>query len=310
MRPGTRIAALAGFALLCGAAMAAAEEPTYVGVETCVTCHDDKEASLKDSHHGSPEFARLSPHGCETCHGPGSAHADDPDNVTPPIDFEGNASLASEKSAVCLSCHGGQRHLAFWESGRHRKNDVTCANCHSVHGQVADDEPSIAPYRTTQRKLEYEICGDCHKNIRTQLSKNSHHPIQEGKVTCSDCHNPHGALSPSMIKNESVNQLCVDCHVEKRGPFVFAHLPVEENCLSCHNPHGSNVSKLLTFKPPQLCQDCHGGAHGQYAYGASFAVGGANQDRASRFDARACINCHQMIHGSNAPGSRGQKLLR
>jgi DmsE family decaheme c-type cytochrome len=129
-------------------------------------------------------------------------------------------------------------------------------------------------------------------------------------MNCTDCHNPHGALSPVMIKDESVNQLCLNCHTDKRGPFVFAHMPVEENCLSCHNSHGSNISKLLTVKPPQLCQDCHGGAHGQYAYGASFAVGGANQDRASRFDARACINCHQMIHGSNAPGSRGHAFLR
>ena len=307
-RANAWVAALLAAGAMLGFSPLLADEPTYVGVETCVTCHDDKEAGLKDTHHASPEFARLSPHGCESCHGPGSAHVDDPDNVKPPIDFMGRGSLAVEKSSVCLSCHGGQRHLAFWESGRHKKNDVACSNCHSVHGKTMD--PSIAPYRTTQRTLEYEICGDCHKNIRTQLSKNSHHPIQEGKVTCSDCHNPHGALSPSMIKNESVNQLCFDCHVEKRGPFTFAHVPVEENCLSCHNPHGSNVPKLLAVKVPQLCQDCHGGAHGQYAYGASFGIGGANQDRASRFDARACINCHQMIHGSNAPGSRGQKLLR
>jgi DmsE family decaheme c-type cytochrome len=112
------------------------------------------------------------------------------------------------------------------------------------------------------------------------------------------------------VKNESTNQLCWGCHVDKRGPFVWAHLPVEENCLSCHNSHGSNVPKLLTVKVPQLCQDCHGSGHGQYAYGSTFGVGGADQARASRFDARACVNCHQLIHGSNAPASRGEFLIR
>ena len=94
------------------------------------------------------------------------------------------------------------------------------------------------------------------------------------------------------------------------GPFVWAHMPVEENCLSCHNSHGSNIPKLLTVKVPQLCQDCHGSAHGQYAYGATFGIGGANQANSARFMSRSCVNCHQMIHGSNAPASRGHFLLR
>lgn len=307
-RTGAAVAALAAGVVLASWTPALADEPTYVGVETCVTCHEDKENSLKDTHHASAGFAKLSSHGCESCHGPGSAHIDDPENVKPPIDFEGKGAAAEQKVAACLSCHGGERHLAFWDSGKHSKNDVSCSDCHSIHGSTTD--PSIAPYRTTQRKLEYETCTECHQNIRTQLSKNSHHPIQEGKVTCSDCHNPHGALSPAMVKNESTNQLCASCHVDKRGPFVWAHMPVEENCLSCHNSHGSNVPKLLTVKVPQLCQDCHGSAHGQYAYGSSFAIGGANQSNASRFDSRSCVNCHQMIHGSNAPASRGHFLLR
>jgi DmsE family decaheme c-type cytochrome len=221
---------------------------------------------------------------------------------------KGGGMLAAEKSTVCLSCHGGDRQLAFWDAGKHKKNDVSCADCHTIHSKKSD--PSTAPYLTTQRKLQYDVCGSCHKSIRAQLNKNSHHPILEGKVACADCHNPHGALSHAMVKNESITQLCTSCHADKRGPFVWAHMPVEENCLTCHNSHGSNVPKLLTVKAPQLCQDCHGSAHGQIAYGSSFGIGGVNQDRATRFDARACVNCHQMIHGSNAPASRGHFFLR
>jgi DmsE family decaheme c-type cytochrome len=271
----------------------------------CADCHEEAVNSLALTKHGAKLDATEAV--CRSCHGDVAAHLEDPTAAKPARLFDHNVP-ASEKSSVCLSCHDGNRQLAFWDAGKHKKNDVACSDCHTIH--VKRSDPSTAPYLTTQRKLQYDVCGSCHKSIRAQLNKNSHHPILEGKVACADCHNPHGALSHAMVKNESITQLCTSCHADKRGPFVWAHLPVEENCLTCHNSHGSNVPKLLTVKVPQLCQDCHGSAHGQIAYGSSFAIGGANQDRASRFDARSCANCHQMIHGSNAPASRGQFLLR
>ena len=60
-----------------------------------------------------------------------------------------------------------------------------------------------------------------------------------------------------MIKADWVNELCLQCHTEKRGPFLWEHAPVRENCLNCHNPHGSNHDKLLVAKQPYLCQRCH-----------------------------------------------------
>jgi len=270
----------------------------------CADCHEEAVNGIAMTKHGAKLDGTDAL--CQSCHGDTAEHLKDP-SVKPPHLFDKSVP-APAKSAVCLTCHDGNRQLAFWDAGKHRKNDVSCSDCHSVHGKKGD--PSTAGYLTTQRKLQYEVCGNCHKSIRAQLNKNSHHPILEGKVACSDCHNPHGALSHAMVKNESITQLCTSCHADKRGPFVWSHMPVEENCLTCHNSHGSNVPKLLTVKVPQLCQDCHGSGHGQLAYGSSFGVGGANQDRATRFDARACANCHQLIHGSNAPGTRGQFFLR
>jgi predicted CXXCH cytochrome family protein len=112
---------------------------------------------------------------------------------------------------------------------------------------------------------------------------------------------------------------------------LFAHPSVEENCLSCHNPHGSVYARLLNEKMPNLCQDCHDvPRHPGSVYGAAAGFtcttaatqdpsntacfgkppGSPNTSVSTRFIARSCINCHNSIHGSNAPASRGRFLIR
>jgi len=118
-----------------------------------------------------------------------------------------------------------------------------------------------------------------------------------------------------MLRNASVNDQCLSCHADKRGPFVFSHPPVEENCASCHNPHGSSHYKLLNEHAPNLCQDCHDAARHPgsiYGGGAAWKLpdGSPNASVNTRFIARACVNCHNAIHGSNAPGSKGRFFLR
>jgi DmsE family decaheme c-type cytochrome len=138
----------------------------------------------------------------------------------------------------------------------------------------------------------------------------------EGKIKCSDCHNPHGSISHVMLRNASVNDQCVSCHADKRGPFVFEHPPVEENCVTCHNPHGSSHYKLLNEHTPNLCQDCHDVSRHPgtiYGGGAGFNLPNGTPNPSgvnTRFIARACLNCHNAVHGSNAPGSKGKFFLR
>jgi DmsE family decaheme c-type cytochrome len=311
------VAALACLGMAAGGAIA--QKPP--GPEVCKQCHEAYVDTFNASIHGAKGHKRspASNGGCASCHGDGTEHvkAGGGRGVGGIKGMNNPAIPASQKADTCLACHGGDRQLAFWDSGRHRKNDVSCNNCHSIHDQPQDknrkllkkNEATAAPLRTTVRQLEYETCTSCHKQVRAQIGKPSHHPIIEGKVACSDCHNPHGALSPAMVKNESVNELCYSCHTDKRGPHLYEHPPVEENCLACHNSHGSVHARLLNEKVPNLCQDCHDWSrHPGTAYGGNqgFAPGLGN----TRFLARACINCHQMVHGSNAPAAKGQFLTR
>ena len=168
--------------------------------------------------------------------------------------FEKNVP-AAQKDAVCQTCHAGNRHLVFWESGKHAKYEVSCVSCHNLHGKPGT--VAVAPFTTSFRPNEADLCGTCHQQVRSATLKPSHHPIIENKIKCSDCHNPHGALTPVMLKAETVNQQCYSCHADKRGPYLFAHPVVEANCLTCHNPHGSVYARLLNEKVPNLCQDCH-----------------------------------------------------
>ncbi len=286
----------------------------------CANCHEQAYLSTMLTAHGAKNDASGSM--CQACHGDASAHLQDP-MKNKMVNRFAKAS-ADERSAICMNCHAGQRHLAFWESGKHAKNEVACNNCHNIHGKPGN--PIVAPFTTTARPIEADICGACHKPIRSAINKPSHHPIVEGKVKCSDCHNPHGALSHAMVKQESVNEQCKSCHADKRGPFVFSHPPVDENCLTCHNPHGSSHLRLLNENVPNLCQDCHDVARHPgtpYGGGAGWVclpgdattqcadkTGQFNANVNTRFIARACTNCHNAIHGSNAPANRGQFLTR
>ena len=178
-----------------------------------------------------------------------------------------------------------------WQGSQHQTNDKACTDCHTIH--VAKDPILV---KASQPKL----CFTCHAEQRADANKFSHHPIIEGKVTCSDCHNPHGAPGPKMLKELTVNETCYTCHMEKRGPMLFEHEPVRENCLNCHSPHGTTQARLLVERSPFLCQECHAnsGHQAQPIAGQTLAGQTAANVRAM---AKGCVTCHSQIHGSNSP---------
>ena len=283
-------------------------------VPICANCHEAQFQTTMLTAHGARNDANGSM--CQSCHGDATEHLKDPMKAKPAKNF-GKAMAAGQKTAVCMTCHAGNRHLVFWESGKHAQNEVACSNCHSMHGRPSATVP-VAPYTTSFRPNEADLCGTCHMQIRAAIMKPSHHPIIENKIKCSDCHNVHGALTPVMLKAETVNQQCYSCHSDKRGPYMFAHPPVEENCL--HVPQPARLGLLpvaereaaepLPGLPRRGASPGHavrrGGNVQQSADGTAQSAGSVN----TRLIARACTNCHNNIHGSNAPGNRGQFFIR
>jgi len=209
---------------------------------------------------------------CETC------HQDIAKNFTTASHFRLKAPGDNAKNIGCESCHGpGSLHVASGGTAR------TIIN------------PGKSP----------ETCFQCHLDKRSQFDLPSHHPVLEGKMTCSDCHDPHKG---SVIANggegggtdlQSSNETCTKCHIAQAGPFVFEHEAMREGCTTCHNPHGSVNARLLIARNQPLCLRCH---YQQQAANGDILIGNFAHVAPGRNFLRegTCwsAGCHEAIHGS------------
>lgn len=259
-------------------------------VAECQACHTEVFRDFSHTHH-SRKLARS----CAECHGDVATHAklmQEGEGPGPIISFK--KLTPAQVNEKCLTCHD-KRRQAHWTGGVHERRGLSCTSCHSVHS-FKTDRSQLKSTRAS------DLCYSCHQNVRAQMMRTSHHPVREGKMDCSSCHDAHSSATRGLIKGDSVNDLCYTCHTEKRGPFLWEHAPVRENCSTCHSPHGSNHDKLLVAKMPYLCQRCHlNTRHPGTLYDLRNTQLGTNPS--NRVVEHACRNCHQNVHGSNAPSA-------
>lgn len=250
-----------------------------VGNSACWNCHpqpvDPDKLGL------TPKGWKLNIHSeipgtshCEYCHGNASLHVAD----NAPVKINNIAAWPPAKiNALCETCHfKGQSVL---HAGAH----LDCLNCHSFHADPMGNKYLL------KYAVERDVCYQCHLRIKAEFNMFSHHPVNEGLMSCTDCHKPHFSSKLTMLKNapqvfgarRSV-EACGTCHPAEAGPFVFSH-STTAGCLACHSPHGSPQEFLWRLPQPALCLRCHTGSSLQYSVMA--------QD---------CTACHPAIHGSNS----------
>jgi DmsE family decaheme c-type cytochrome len=277
---------------------------SYVGSAVCKTCHPDVWLNFyKNPHYKSIASGKEQPErtGCEGCHGAGGEHvASRGGKTTIPHAF----SLMSPTQILddCLTCHSKDVSKANIRRSAHTDADVVCSTCHSIH-KAQTPKFLLA---STQKNL----CYQCHATVRAQFDMPSKHRVNEGVVNCTDCHNPHGTMAatwgtgirPRMVgRAPDSEEPCLNCHEDKRGPFVFEHAAIRvDGCESCHSPHGSMNSKLLR-RPVvyTVCLECHNGAGTFGVANAGVVIQSAAHNMLDpRF--QNCTLCHVRIHGSDA----------
>lgn len=265
---------------------------TYSGTQSCLGCHEKEQSGYERSAHHWAADPRTpgAKQGCETCHGPGSLHVDDADNVRMPNNFK--TMKPAEINATCITCHNRGEH-ALWDGSQHERRDVSCTSCHSQHKPLSDTG-------LLKAKTETQICATCHRDKAAKLDRSGHMPLREGKMACSTCHNLHGSTNVKLLrKGDSIAEMCASCHADKRGPFLFEHAPSRDGCVTCHDPHGSSNERMLVVKTPMLCQRCHVATrHPSTIYDQSLI------NTSVRVYARSCVTCHASVHGSNHPSGR------
>jgi DmsE family decaheme c-type cytochrome len=265
---------------------AAASTADHVGSEVCETCHAEAVKKFADNPHWK---LALTHEGkgvtCEACHGSGKDHVESGGDVTKIFQF----SKATPKvvDGKCLTCHAGA-HPNF-ERSAHGEAGVGCESCHSVHKSKSDEHLLMI----SQPKL----CYTCHTDIKPAFAQPFHHKVDEGLVSCSDCHNPHGTFKHKQLRSSvDGDAVCVKCHTETAGPFVYEHPPVKiEGCSTCHFPHGSPNPRLLNRSNVNtLCLQCHS------ALNETFTAPGTPSFHNMANQYQACTVCHTQIHGSNS----------
>lgn len=267
---------------------AGATESTYVGADTCKTCHEDIYKGWETSPHWKTTLdrhAEKSKHGCEACHGPGSAHVEGGGDKSKIFNFK--VASAKEISSRCLECHSYNEEHSNYSRSVHLENNVSCIDCHSPHHPKED--------QYLMKEKQPQLCYGCHLETKQQFTRPFHHRVNEGLVRCSDCHNPHGTNQARQLRaTASQDLVCFKCHSDKAGPFVHEHQAVKvEGCVACHTPHGSSNPRMLKRSQINLlCLECH-----SFTVDSDIPTLPTFHNQAQKY--QACTLCHTQIHGSN-----------
>ena len=92
---------------------------SFAGRETCAICHDEVVKVKSEGKHANI--------GCEACHGPSSAHTEDPTT---------NHAVKPDPATLCVRCHESDPARPKWfpqVSSKEHSNGMSCGDCHKPH---------------------------------------------------------------------------------------------------------------------------------------------------------------------------------
>ncbi len=220
--------------------------------QSCGTCHV---TGLNTETWDFVEFGV----GCESCHGPGGAHANDPYN---------SPMFKKVDDQVCGSCHSrGTSPDGFSFPATYRPGD-TLTDHFTFTTDQADIWADGSARKHHQQYMDWQLGSKMEKS---------------GFVNCTTCHSVHDNGQANSQLNLPLNALCVQCHADKKQ--LLTHIPYHEQaskthqfvCSDCHLP------KMATSAVPY---DIHNHSFLQPNPDGTLAHGGLESMQ------NACNTCH------------------
>jgi predicted CXXCH cytochrome family protein len=220
---------------------------------------------------------------CESCHGGGLEHVQDPSvSGTKPV---ASMLTGTESTDGCGECHQGSHHpfVEEWQGSRHSRVDA----------HVAERDAA-----------SYGSCAVCHDGkvaMKTRFNvTNNYLERDDGSrqgVTCIVCHDPHGNANTAQLRMEAsshdpATNLCSQCHQRN---------PVPSGGTSRNYPHAAQgliVFGDVGWQPPGFPTDKIYGTHGSEAnaemcvtcHMATYAVNSTTNTTGHTFEAIACLD--------------------
>jgi predicted CXXCH cytochrome family protein len=187
--------------------------------------------------------------------------------------------------------------------GKDEPEGLGCEGCHGPGSLHVDAGGGKGKFIISGKNPD--ACFQCHLDKKAEFSLQYHHPVIEGRMDCTACHNPHGANINTTIEMPMgrANETCAQCHRNQSRPHVFEHEALREGCVVCHNPHGSINPKLLVQRDNNLCLKCHAQVASPTVSGATFigTMPHAGFGPTEFLKQGTCYSagCHTAVHGSD-----------
>ncbi|UCH20798.1 MAG: hypothetical protein JSU83_20060 [Deltaproteobacteria bacterium] len=241
----------------------------------CLTCHADKQYITTTKHnliHSAPNEKNLQGHtvtetgACSACHLPHKAARK----------LDGKSDFTSQ---MCLSCHG---------KGNMAEKENLQGNSHPLN---------LNPFEKNSNGPFYTVADVQSENLKLPLFNKYGIQDNNGKMTCSTCHNPHRWRA-----NSPVGEIRKNVKGDRTSSFLRIRSP--EICRECHSgkfriaDSEHNMDKVapketntLNKSPAEsgVCGTCHlvHGGHKNFLWARELSDTGKNGTQ------HLCLSCHK-----------------
>lgn len=204
--------------------------------------------------------------GCQSCHGPASAHLQWAMEEAPVAAGNKGFAQAPEEPETCARCHSRRSPLGDgYTHGNTLLDDylpvILSADLYEVDGKIKDEVFEYGSFTQSRMHAAGVRCSDCHNPHSGQLRA-------PGNAVCNQCHNPVAQAIRSTIDSSgllakpydhpshhhhaagSPGSQCVNCHMP--GKLYMGNDLRHDHSFSSPNPRQASA-----LSHSDACLDCH-----------------------------------------------------